>query len=178
MRPQRLALGELDVDGGQKLGERVHLLDLGRIVRAIDQHLLALFQRLGGSDIGQNHEFFDQLVRIQTRRREHAVDLALRRQDQLALRQVQLQRRAMGARDFQRVIGLPQRLQDRLQQRRRRLVRPAVNRRLRLRIGEFCSRAHHYAVEGVAGLAALFGDGHAHGQRWPLLIGAQRTQIV
>ena len=67
-RLDHLALGELDADGRQKLRQRVELLDRGLVMGAIDQVRLLGFQRLGGGDIGEDHEFLDHLMGVEARR--------------------------------------------------------------------------------------------------------------
>ncbi len=73
---------------------------------------------------------------------------------------------------------MPERLQDRLQQRPGLVVGLAVDRRLRLLVGELCSAFHHHAVECVADLAAFLGKDHAHGKRRTVFTLAQRAEIV
>jgi hypothetical protein len=55
----------------------------------------------------------------------------------------------------QAAIGLPERLQDRFQQRSGLVVRRAVDRRLGLLVGQLRRRAHDDAVERVAALAPV-----------------------
>ena len=60
-----LALGELDPQRRQELAELAELLHRWRVVGAVDQRRKLGFQRLGGGDVGQNHEFLDQPMRIE-----------------------------------------------------------------------------------------------------------------
>ena len=53
-----------------------------------------------------------------------------------------------------------------------------VDGRLRLGIGELGVGAHQDAVEAVAALHPVGADGHAHGQRRPVLALAQRAEVV
>ena len=55
--------------------------------------------------------------------------------------------------------------------------RPSIAR-LRLLIRELRRRAHHDAVERVAPLAPVRADDHAHGQRRPVFVRAQRAEVV
>ena len=71
---EHAALGQRNVDGRQKFAQRVELF-LGRlVVHAIDQRHARALAAFGGGDIGQNHELFDQPVRFQPRRHDHAID--------------------------------------------------------------------------------------------------------
>ena len=103
---------------------------------AVDQPLALRLQRLGRRDIGLDHELFDELVRIEPVGHDDAVDRAVRLEQDLALGQVELQRLARVAAALQDLIGRPQRLQHAVEDRPGGVVGVAVDRRLRLRIGE------------------------------------------
>ena len=147
-------------------------------MNAVDQRLALLFQRLGGRNVGLDHHLFDQLVRIETFRNMHAVDRAVFPENDLAFRHVELKRLAPVAPALHHLIGMPQGFKDRLQQRAGLLVRLAVDRRLRLLVGELGRTLHHDAVEGVACLAPLMREDHAHGKRRPVDALAQRAEII
>ena len=75
---QHAALGQRDVDRRQKFAQRIEFF-LGRlVVHAIDQRHARALASFGGGDIGQNHELFDQPVRFQPRRHDHAIDASRR----------------------------------------------------------------------------------------------------
>ena len=137
-RAHGLALGETHADGGEKFGERVQLLDARLVVRAIDEMLALFFQRLGGGDIGRDHEFLDQAMRLETRRDFDAVDRAVLLQSYLALGQVEIERSAFFTRNGGAAIGRKQGFERGFHQRLAGLVRPAVEGVLRLLIGELC----------------------------------------
>ena len=153
----------------QEFAQRFLLGQRRRVVDAVDQRLLLRLQRLGGGDVGLDHELLDQLVGVEALGHDDAVDRAVRLQQDLALGQVELERLAVVAAALQDRVGGPQRLQHRVEDRPGLVVRRAVDRRLRLRVGELGRRAHHDAVEGVAHLAAVGGEDHAHGERRPVL---------
>ena len=98
VRPQHAAFGERNVERGEELAQRVDLFHARLVVHAIDQRHARLFQRLGGGDIGEDHEFLDQPVRLQPLRRDHAVDGAVALEQDLALRQIEIERPAFAAR--------------------------------------------------------------------------------
>ena len=147
-------------------------------MHAVDQRHARFLQRLGGGDIGEDHEFLDQPVGLQPLRRDHAVDGAVVLEQDLALRQIEIERLALGARALERFIGGVERLQHRLDQRRGVLVGAPADGDLRLLVGELRGRAHHDAVERVRALAAVGADHHAHGERGAVLARPQRAQIV
>ncbi len=93
--PHALALGELDAEGGEEVAELADFLRARRVVGAVDQRRMRGLQRLGGGDIGEDHEFLDQPVRLQPLRPAHADELALGVEDQLALGQVEIERIAL-----------------------------------------------------------------------------------
>ena len=74
---------------------------------AIDQRRALGFERLGRSDIGGDHEFLDQTVRIEPGRADDRPHPALVVEQNLALRQVEVERRAVGAGEGQARIGAP-----------------------------------------------------------------------
>ena len=62
------------------------------VVHAIDQGRTRAFQRLGGSDIGEDHELLDQPVRLQSFGRDHAIDGAVGFEQNFAFRQIEIER--------------------------------------------------------------------------------------
>ena len=64
-------------------------------------------ERLGGGDVGLDHELLDQPVRLAALGRHHAGDAALAVHDDLALGQVEVERAALIARIRQRPVGGP-----------------------------------------------------------------------
>ena len=61
---------------------------------AVDQRLSLGLQRLGGRDIGLDHELLDQLVGVEALGHDDPVDRAVRLQQDLALGQVEFERLA------------------------------------------------------------------------------------
>ena len=168
--PQLRAAGQRQADGLQELAQRFLLGERGPVVDAVDQPLPLGLQRFGRCDIGLDHEFFDELVRVEPVGHDDAVDRAVGLEQDLALGQVELERLARIAAALQHLVGGPQRLQHRVEDRPGRVVGRAVDRRLRLRIGELGRRAHHDAVERMPELAAVRRKGHAHGEGRAVLL--------
>ena len=179
-RATACALGEAAGRASQEVAQRSSFSLRGRVVHAVDQRACACaLQRLGGGDIGLDHELFDQLVRLEPlarammrRLRPSASSMILRS----GRSRSSGSRRSRAARE--RGVGGPQRLEDRLQQRlglRRaggRRSRPAPPRRRAWR-----PSASGRATKRVALLVAVAVEHHAHDQAGAVLAFAQRAQI-
>ena len=76
-------------------------------MHAVDDGAAPRLQRLGGGDVGLDHELFDQAVRVEPLRRVDAVDAAFAVEQDLALGQVEVERLAAVARGGERGIGGP-----------------------------------------------------------------------
>lgn len=96
----------------------------------------------------------------------------------LALRHVEFQRLAAIAAALHHGIGVPQRLQDRLQQRAGPVVRATVDCGLRLLVGELGGTLHHDAMESVARLAAFLRERHPHSKGRAVDAFLQRAEVV
>ena len=104
------------------------------VVHAIDQRHARLLAGFGGGDIGEDHEFLDQPVRVEPLRHDHAIDGAVGFQQDLALGKVEIERIALVARACSTAIGGIERFQDLIEQRSGGFVGAAVDRGLRLRV--------------------------------------------
>ena len=90
------------------------------------------FERLGRGDIGEDHELLDQPVRLEPLRPAHPDEPPFRVEEELALGQVEIERIAAFALDLDDRVRGVERLQHAFEERRRRFVRPSVDRRLGL----------------------------------------------
>ena len=90
--------GQVDAERRQELGERLDLFLARRVVDAVEQRRFRRLQRLRGGDIGLDHEFLDQPVRVEPLRRDDAGHAAHLVEDDLALGQVEIERPALVAR--------------------------------------------------------------------------------
>ena len=131
---QRAAFRERQIEGFQKFLQIMNLLERRFIVHPIDKRQRLLFKHFGRRDVGQDHEFFDQLVRIQPLRHDDAIHGAVGLQQDLAFGNVEIERIAFVARALDDRIGVVERFEDRIEQGTRRVVGPSVDRRLRLRV--------------------------------------------
>ena len=108
-------------------------------------------ERLGGGDVGGDHEFLDQPVAHQPGPWLDLGDLAVGVEHDLAFRQIEVDRAALLARPEQRIEDAVEWRDDRLDERCGRLVGVAVMRRLDLLVGQARRRAHQAAHQTVAG---------------------------
>ena len=152
---------------------------LGRfIMHPIDKRQRLLFKHFGRGDVGEDHEFLDQAVRVEPLRHDDAIDCAVRLQQDLSFGQIEIERIALVARELYQRIGRVERLQDRIEQGAGGVVGPAVDRGLRLRVMQLGGRAHQHAMKAVRALAAVGADHHPHRERAARLARHQRAEIV
>ena len=177
-RADALALGQFDADRAQELDQVVELLHARRVMGAIEQRRMRGFERLGGGDIGEDHEFLDQPMRIEPLRPAHVLEPPFAVENELALGQIEIERVAPFALDLDCRMGGVERLQHAVEKRRRRLVRPPVDRGLSLLVRELGGGAHHDAVELVRALAPVGAEDHTHRERRAVLERTQRAEVV
>ena len=175
---QRAAFRERQIEGFEEFLQVMNLLERRFIVHPVNKRQRLLFKHFGGGDIGQNHKFFDQFVRIEPFRDDDAIDGAVGFQQDLALGNVEIERIALVARALDHRIGVVERLQDRSEQGAGGVVGPAVDRGLGLRVVQLGGRAHQNAMKAVRALAAVIADHHPHRQRAARFARHQRAQIV
>jgi hypothetical protein len=180
-RSDRLALGEAQAGALQPLEKIAQGLELSRVrcvVDAIHAELALFFQRFGGGDVGGDHELFDQLVAVETLAPLDARDIALGIEDDAALRQIEVERAALGAGLAERRKCAVERRHDIIEEGPGRRVRRAVARRLDLLVGQACRRAHEAARESVSLFMAVGAKPHMDGEAGARDVRLQRTQLV
>src|SRR5579872_1792169 len=91
-RAHPLALRELHADGAQELDQILELLRARRIVSTIKERRVCVFERLGGGDIGEDHELLDQPMRLEPLGPKHVLEPPLGVENKLALRQIEIER--------------------------------------------------------------------------------------
>src|SRR3984893_4242767 len=124
---KNLALAKLDADGGQKFAKIVELFQRWLVMRAIDDSLVFRFKPLSGRHIREDHEFLDEPVRIESWRRHDGFHRTLLVEDDLAFREVEIERPALVARGFEGGIGLVKRNENRRMRQHRLRVRAMVD---------------------------------------------------
>ncbi len=180
-RSHRLPLGEAQADALQPLEKLAQGLELGRVRRIVDAvhaGLVQFFQRLGGGDVGGDHEFFNQLVAVETLAPLDARDMALGIQDDAALREIEVECAALGPRLAERRESAVERRHDVVEERPGRCVRGAIARRLDLLVGQARRRAHEAAHEAVSLLMAVGAEPHMDGEAGARHVRFQRAQLV
>ena len=170
--PNALALRQLDADGAQELDQVVELLGARGVVGAVKQRGMRGFKQFGGGDIGEDHELFDQPMRLEPLRPAHVLQPSFGVENKLALGQIEIERIALLTLDFDDRMRGVERLEYGLDKRLCRLVRSTVDRRLGLLVGELGRGAHHDAVEFMRALAPVGADHHAQGERGAVLMRA------
>jgi hypothetical protein len=98
VRTQRAGRGERHFQRLEKFAQVMNLLDGRFVMDAIDQRERLLLKRFGGGDIGEDHEFLDQPVRVEALGCCYAIDRAVGFQQNLALGQIEIERVAFIAR--------------------------------------------------------------------------------
>ncbi len=133
----------------EKLAQRLDLGWVGQIVDAVHAELALFFQRFGGGDVGSDHELFDQLVAVKALASLDPGNAPLAVEDDAALRQVEIEGAALGARLGERRVGAVERRHDGLDEWLRCRIGRTVTRRLKLLVGQPGRRAHQPAHEAM-----------------------------
>ena len=89
---QHLALGQGQADGLDDLAQRLELLRARLLVDAVEQMDALRLQRLGGGDVGEDHEVLDHAVGVEAVAEGDREHLALVGEDDPPLGQVEVQR--------------------------------------------------------------------------------------
>ena len=169
------AFGERIVERIEIIAHGVELFRVRLVMDAVDQGNLCAFERFGRRYIGEDHEFLDHPVRVETVALDDFLDVAVLVEDYLAFGQVEIERRALVALFQPRMKCGVEVFDDGLDLFRRRF---ALADRLRLFIGELGVRAHHGAHEAVPLFDSAGGDDHLDGEAGPVHIRLQRAEIV
>ncbi len=86
-------------------------------MHAVNKRNARFLQRLGGGHVSQDHEFLDQPMRLQPLGAGDAVDSAISFKQDLALGQVEIERLALVAGPYKRLVSGIERRQHGLHQR-------------------------------------------------------------
>ena len=175
---QHLPLCQREARSLGHLAQAFQLFRRRFFVHAKQQRPFQVNQFFGGGDVGKDHAFFDQLMRVKAVAERHRQHLAFVRDHDLAFGQFKIKRLPRAARRFQRGIGGVKGAQHRIKQRFGLFIRPPVNRVLHLRIVQRPLRAHQAAGEAMADLVAMRIDLHHHRHAGAVDMFVQRTQIA
>ena len=142
---------------------------------AIDQRALRALQRLRRSDIGEDHKFLDNPVRIKSLAFDNSVDAAIIANYDFALRQFEIEGRAFcalfhaqferGVEMFDPALLIVGRI-------------AAISDILRIIVRKLCCRAHHGAHKAMPLQNAIGIDCHFGRKAGAIFIRTQRTQII
>ena len=135
-----------------------------RGVNAIHARTLQPLEFFSGGDVGQDHEFFDQPVAIESHPRANGFDAAVSQND-LPLRYLEIERTTRLSGSEQGAIGGKQ-------------VRVGVAILVGLFIGEAGGAAHETATEAMAGLAAIGADPQFGKQTAAILAGLEAAPAI
>ncbi len=129
---QHLALGQRQARRLGHIAQRIEFQRRGFFVDAEQERAFQADQFFGGGDIGEDHEFLDQPVRVEAVAERDRGDFALGRELDAAFGQVEVQGLATLARLRCGGIGGIERADDGVEQRTAAVVRIAVEGRLDL----------------------------------------------
>src|SRR5215468_1371640 len=100
-------LRQLQSEHGKKLRQCRKLLFRWLLVHTVDQGCALGFQLLRRGHIGCDHELLDQTMSVKAGRGNDAAHTPLSIELDLALRQIEIERRAAGASSGEAAIGAP-----------------------------------------------------------------------
>ncbi|KUP93252.1 hypothetical protein TRIHO_19080 [Tritonibacter horizontis] len=175
---QHLPLGERETRRAGGFAQVFQFVRIGLLVDPEQQRLAFLDQGLGGGDIGQDHQLFDQPMCIQTTAEIDRGHLATVVENDLALWQVQIQRLAGVAGGFQRLIGSIKRLDHLGEEGFGPVGDLAVHGGLDFLVAQRGLGFHQSAHEVMADLIARAVDLHPHGKTGARHAFVQRAQIA
>ena len=138
---EHLALGERQADRLDDLAQGFELFRARFLVDAVEQAQALFLERLGGCDVGEDHELLDDAVGVEALAEGDGQDAALVGEHDPALGEVEVQRLAAVARAAGGAPGGPERGDDG--------VVAGIGAGLGLGVGEGRLRAHQGAGEAV-----------------------------
>ena len=177
---RRLAAGEIQAELLEKNPQRLQLLRRRPFVYAVQRRVLAALQEIGSADVGREHAFLDQPVRVVALRRHDVLDLALLIEQHLRLDGLEIDGAALRARLGENVIQRVQILQMRHEMRRHRRADRSLQaeRGRHPVVGEARLRAHHRGIEAVGPDLALRVHAHFAHHAQAVHVRIERTQAV
>ena len=145
---------------------------------AVEQAQALRLQRLGGGDVGEDHEVLDQPVGVEALAEGDGKHLAVVGEDDAALGEVEVQRLAQVARRVRRCPCGPERGDDGVEERGGGGVGGAVGGGLGLGVGEGGGRADQRPGEAVGADLAGGVEGQADGDRGAVAAVDQRAEVA
>jgi len=149
IRAECPAFGDGNIERRQKLPQRSDLLRGRLVVDAIDQRDVAALASFRCRHVGKDHELFYQPMRFKPRRHDNTIDRGVGFEQDLAFRQVEIERAAFVARTAHGAVSGIKRLKNGLNERLRHFIRATGDGKLRLFVMKARRGAHQHAMEGV-----------------------------
>ncbi len=180
LRPDDLALCQGKA-GNPQLVEEIaqgrQLFRVGLVMHAVEAGLTPRFELLGGGDVGEDHEFFDQPVAVEPGARDDRDRAPVAVEHDPVLGEVERQRAARLSHPIERREGTIECRQPFRGEREGVALAP-VMRRLDRIVGQPGRRAHDRALKAVPPLMPGGVDPQVHGEARPVGAWYQRAQIV
>ena len=110
-----VAAAQVQAELAEEVAQLLQLFRRRALVDAVQAGCLWLVQEIGSADVGRQHAFLDQAVRVVARDRDDVLDLALFVEHHLGFGGLEVDRAALLARLVQRLVQLVQVLQVRQQ---------------------------------------------------------------
>ena len=164
-----LGLTQIDVQRLKKLTQGLELFRRGWRVNTEYERAFSLFQRFGGCDVGLDHEFLDQAVRLKALAYADRLYATVFAKFDATLGKVEIEWASPVASLAHGAIAGEQWLQRDILQRFRFFVRPLIESILGLSIGEACGRPHERALEAMGLHASVGAEGEVAGNDGPVL---------
>ncbi|MCY1290883.1 hypothetical protein D9M70_400460 [compost metagenome] len=186
VRRGRFALAAVQgqAEFAEELAQVVQLFLRRAVVDPVQRGNLVLLEELGGGDVGRQHAFLDQLVRVVALGRADFRDLAVGAEDDARLLGLEIDRPAAMPRRQQHLVQRIERVQMRhhVRQLLLQMLGTGAVRRLQvladLGVGEPRVGVDHRLVELVAGQLAGPGQAHLADHGEPVDQWVQRTEAV
>ena len=141
---------QLKADAVEESAQGLQLLRVRRVVDAVHARLPRRLQRLGGGDVGGDHEFLDQPMAVEPVPFLDVGDGAIVVEDDPALGQIDLEDAARFSRPGKGRVGTVEGRNDGIVQGFNLGIRASVVARLHLLIGQARRRPHKAASETMA----------------------------
>ena len=177
---RRVAAGEIQAELLEEGPERLELFRRRPLVHAVQRRVFSALQKSGSADVGRQHAFLDQAVRVVALRLHDVLDLALLIEQHLRFGGLEIDGAALLPRLGQDVIQRIQVLQMRQQMRRHRLAlyRLQAERGGHAVVGEARLRAHHRGIEAIGPDLALRIHAHLAHHAQAIHLRIERAQAV
>ena len=180
LRGGLVAAGQLDAEPGEELAQRRDFLRRRWLMHAVERGMFVFGKELGGADVGCQHAFFDEAVRVGAHLGHDARDLAVLVELNARLHRLEVDRPTLAPRFQKRPENGVEMLQVRqeLGELRPGLFLALIEGGGDLGVGEAGVGIHHCRVETVALHLARGAHDHVAGHAQPIFVRHERAQAV